>query len=423
MQPLLKAHSLHPPSVADAERLAIQRARQQTDSHRSSLRSRLINAAVADGHGGATSPGVRWWLKYLLYGRGRSPITRLTANSPLAEKLEAEQLMMDFAVWLAMCRPSGRPISARTISKYLSAVRAWHRRTQGTAICGDLDNTRLKDLVRGIARSQAQPEPKQRWGVRTQDLAQSIERFLNPDDVNGVTWAAALTTAFCGLMRGAEFALQAGETFDPAKHLTRADVQFRTSPSGQRYVVLRMRPAKGKPGATKSVPLMLAGGGTLLDPVVALERLFAMDPVPESEMATTPLFSVSGRAISVAQVRTCVKSLMAMLGLDARRFGAHSLRIGGATAALAANMSPAAIRAAGRWSSDVYMLYTRASRQAAMHVATVIGSTSFEDMERGVSFDADGEILLTPAEMPSLPTARFVEQDLIDDAFADEAEA
>ena len=58
-----------------------------------------------------------------------------------------------------------------------------------------------------------------------------------------------------------------------------------------------------------------------------------------------------------------------------------------------------------------------------MHVATVIGSTSFEDMERGVSFDADGEILLTPAEMPSLPTARFVEQDLIDDAFADEAEA
>ena len=184
-----------------------------------------------------------------------------------------------------------------------------------------------------------------------------------------------------------------------------------------------MRPAKGKPGTTKSVPLILAGGGSLLDPVIALERMIALDPVDESEAATTPLFAQFGRAISVRQLRLVVKDLMAMMGLDARRFGAHSLRIGGATAALAANMSPAAIRAAGRWSSDVYLLYTRASRQAAMHVATVIGSTPFEDMERGVAFDADGEILLTPAEMPRLPTAQFVEQDLIDDAFADEAMA
>ena len=50
---------------------------------------------------------------------------------------------------------------------------------------------------------------------------------------------------------------------------------------------------------------------------------------------------------------------MASIGLDPARFGAHSLRIGGATAALAAGLSPATIRAAGRWASDVYMLYTR----------------------------------------------------------------
>ena len=49
---------------------------------------------------------------------------------------------------------------------------------------------------------------------------------------------------------------------------------------------------------------------------------------------------------------------MASIGLDPARFGAHLLRIGGATAALAAGLSPAAIRAAGRWASDVYMLYT-----------------------------------------------------------------
>ena len=38
-----------------------------------------------------------------------------------------------------------------------------------------------------------------------------------------------------------------------------------------------------------------------------------------------------------------VKAMMASIGLDPARFGAHSLRIGGATAALAAGLSPAAI--------------------------------------------------------------------------------
>jgi hypothetical protein len=64
---------------------------------------------------------------------------------------------------------------------------------------------------------------------------------------------------------------------------------------------------------------------------------------------------------------------MASIGLDPARFGAHSLRIGGTTAALAAGLSPAAIRAAGRWASDVYMLYTRCNMQASQRLATVIG--------------------------------------------------
>jgi len=62
------------------------------------------------------------------------------------------------------------------------------------------------------------------------------------------------------------------------------------------------------------------------------------------------------RPFTVEQVRGTVKYLMLSLGLDPRKFGAHSLRIGGATAALSAGLSPAAIRAAGRWASDVYIL-------------------------------------------------------------------
>ena len=52
-----------------------------------------------------------------------------------------------------------------------------------------------------------------------------------------------------------------------------------------------MRPAK-RTGATKTVPLVLGGGGTLLDPVRALKHLLDVDPVPEAQHATTPLLPV-----------------------------------------------------------------------------------------------------------------------------------
>ena len=68
------------------------------------------------------------------------------------------------------------------------------------------------------------------------------------------------------------------------------------------YAIIRMRPAK-KAGATKTLPLVLGGGGTLLDPVAALKHLFDIDPVPEEQMATTPLFRHGGAAFTVEGVR------------------------------------------------------------------------------------------------------------------------
>ena len=197
-------------------------------------------------------------------------------------------------------------------------------------------------------------------------------------------------------MRGAEFSLQAGEEFDPKRHLTRADVKLRRTKDGREYAVVMMRPAKGKPGSAKDVPLVLAAGGTLLDPVAALKRLWAADPVPAEQAASTPLFRHGSDALTVAQVRAMVKALMGRLGLDPRRFGAHSLRIGGATAGLAAKLSEPTLRAAGRWSGLSYRLYTRASREAVMDIATIIGSTAFEDAERGF---IDEELMVTRAAL------------------------
>ena len=77
--------------------------------------------------------------------------------------------------------------------------------------------------------------------------------------------------------------------------------------------------------------------------------------------------------------------MMSSLGLDPARFGAHSLRIGGATAAAAAGVPPSVIRVMGRWNSDIFEVYTRLTQQAAARMTGVIGSTAFDDLERGGS--------------------------------------
>ena len=104
-----------------------------------------------------------------------------------------------------------------------------------------------------------------------------------------------------------------------------------------------------------------------------------------------------GRAITRSVIATFLKALMAAIGEDPARFGAHSLRIGGATAALAAGMHPSVIRIAGRWSSDVWELYARLTQESACDISRIVGSSSFVDVERG-SFVSE-ELEMTPAEL------------------------
>ncbi|KOO34047.1 hypothetical protein Ctob_016341 [Chrysochromulina tobinii] len=129
------------------------------------------------------------------------------------------------------------------LGKYLSHVRMWHRQEFFRDIIGD-DYGQLKELLKGIARTVTQPPKLERWGVRTQDLAASMQASLNPASAVDSNWFAALTCAFCGLLRAAEFSLQPGETFDPAKHLTRADVTFVTEADGSEYAVIALHAAQ-----------------------------------------------------------------------------------------------------------------------------------------------------------------------------------
>jgi hypothetical protein len=283
-------------------------------------------------------------------------------------------------------------------------------------------------MLKGLRRELGVPPKRVRYGVRTQDLAKAMATAYAPiaagvsDDVerlNRLNKKAALSTAFCGLLRAAEMSLQPNETWHPELHLSRADVKFYNNENGELYAVLMMRPCKnGKYLRGKSVPIVFSGGGTMIDPVSALWDLYAGDPVPEAVEHVTPLFRVRSRgatgSLTVDQVRIEVKTLMSNIGLDPARFGAHSLRIGGATAAAAAGVPPSVIRVMGRWNSEIFEIYTRLTQQAAAQMTSVIGSTAFHDMERGAFHTEELELL--PSELDVLP-----EFDLADEIDGEDA--
>jgi len=160
----------------------------------------------------------------------------------------------------------------------------------------------------------------------------------------------------------------------------------------------------------------------MIDAVSALWDMVAADPVSKEAEAITPLFRLAhGTAVTIGELRRVIKTLMERVGLDPRRFGVHSLRIGGATAALAAGLSPAQIRAAGRWGSDVYQIYTRLSPQAALRLAPVIGSSDFQDIERTLAF-IDEDLTFTSAEMRPADVS-FLDEDDICEIHEEEDEA
>ena len=89
-----------------------------------------------------------------------------------------------------------------------------------------------------------------------------------------------------------------------------------------------------------------------------------------------------------------VKLVMQMAGRDPALYGAHSLRIGGATAAHAAGVSPDLIRLMGRWSSDVYEIYCRMSLQSALAVSSAIAAAMVTPLAEAEGFHREGLGLL-----------------------------
>ena len=235
---------------------------------------------------------------------------------------------------------------------------------------------RLRAVIKGMHHLRGDRPPEREVPIRTQHLAMGLKTSLGKN-ADGLCARAALSVAFCGLLRISEYAMCDGGLFDEAKLPTVGDVGFGSDEHGE-YAAVDIRAAKkGAKSRGKSSRVLLRDG-ELLQPVTALREMLTRRRGPGKR---EPLFMWKGNPLSKAVVTSLVKLVMGAAGQDPRLYNSHGLRIGGATAALAAGVSPEAIRVMGRWDSDVYRIYCRRSRQVALQLGTVIASTGFESLD------------------------------------------
>ena len=330
----------------------------------------LMHASVK-GDMGANSTGVRRW-KAFCASEGIAFARALETYAPLRLKLQEEWLCMRFIASLVETG-SVSPSSAAT---YFGQVQGWHAKEYGVKLAAGMKLNRLPQMLKGLRRTMGDNSRRVRRGVSPQDLKRAMDKCLDPSNVVHANIRAAVSLAFQGLLRGAEFAVDG--KFNPRTDMTRADM---SSISAQRLVVM-MRPCKNMQHLTgKTVPLIIGAGGTLIDAVSEMANLLRVDPVSAAEAPLTPMFrQEGGAALTTRRVREWTAALMASIDLDPAQFGAHSYRIGGATALFAAGADPTIIRTMGRWSSDCYRLYVRACFQQTLEWSRVCGSQEVHDV-------------------------------------------
>ena len=139
--------------------------------------------------------------------------------------------------------------------------------------------------------------------------------------------------------------------FDAGKQLTRNDIQF-----FEDHAKVTLRWTKTRQSGNKPLSFALPCiQNSLLCPVTALKRLFALVPTDPSKSC---FLRTNGTCYTYAMLQKKLSWISDKLGLE-EKLTSHSLRSGGATMAFLAGVPSELIKILGDWKSDCYLKYIR----------------------------------------------------------------
>jgi hypothetical protein len=287
------------------------------------------------------SPGFKLYLRFCASHRVFFP--------PSAEDLIA------FATHLF----SNQALPLATVRRYITALRS--ACVDFGACLTPFGDARLSRLLAGLARIR----PPASSGARptrlpvTPDLLSQLLGLLSAESHSGRALRAALALGFFGLMRAGEFTYKGPDS----TLLLRRHVTWRPA-----HVEVFL-PTSKTDRAGRGVVIRLFPSGNALCAVALLREAWSAAALRSPD---APLLQVDpqGSPLTYSALLDFIKKGTERLGLNPASFGAHSLRIGGATQLAASNFSDSQIQAAGRWTSDCFRRYVRFGDGFYQHVAS-----------------------------------------------------
>ena len=164
---------------------------------------------------------------------------------------------------------------------------------------------------------------------------------------------AAMTLVFFGFLRLDE--LTCNGTFDPKHHLMNRDITFMPRSSPQ-YMLVHLKVSKTDP-FRQGQTIVIGKTNSPFCPISAMVAYLNSRPF---SLDSGPLFIyVSGAFLTWEKLTRETRLLISKGGLDSSEFAGHSFRIGAATTAASANLSPWLIKVLGRFSSDCFETYIK----------------------------------------------------------------
>ena len=347
-------------------------------------------ASHGDGHGGGTHAAVNHWKRLLGVGLRIDVVRPIDPLSPLGVVLSEVDVVECYAWWLV----TQVGVNHETAKGYVQTVNAWHRRTCHVDLAGGFSLQRVYDMLNGLARQRGAPIARlTRLGARPAALRAGLDSAFPLVNAATANRCALIEVCTAALRRAGELAVGGRWSWRADRHPTRADVKFH----GTQYATVWAVNSKAKGvEALRKLPSRVPWSGRYLSPGHMLWLLCAvLDPVPESEKATTPLFRdpATGKALTVKAVRADVRLVMDAAGLDGSKYGAHSMRIGGATALASEGAPVDVIKASGIWSSDAYLRYLRETGNDTLRYVSMICDADVNDLDTADFLDLEADAL------------------------------
>lgn len=301
----------------------------------------------------------------MLYGAHR-PNTNRTYSSAQRQYIKfcdmydlnpfpaSEQNILWFLAFLDSVKKfKSHGLRASSMQVYLSAIRSLHIKLGLDA--PPINTPRVKLALKYVLENS--PPPNKKHPITYQLLQAILSMMVQSYD--NLLYKAALTLAFYGGLRGAEYSvvLEYGNTGNRLNHIPRmADVIF-GGHDGDRYLQYTVQKSKT---CVHGFVVTIGCSGTHICSVCSMHEYLAARTSRNCLSGEDYLFQFSDNSVlSKFSLNLAIKFLVSKLGLDPGDYSSHSIRSGVATTASSCLFQDYEISLLGNWRSSVYKNYIR----------------------------------------------------------------